>query len=113
MSDISVSNKCIICGEWLFRSQILGRPHRCPPSWWCWISDPAYGYERDDGRTIYSQDAKDAATEFIARWDANGDYVCIGGDVIQVSVVRPGDPDSVQVFDVRGEMVPCYRAEAA
>lgn len=105
-----MSNKCSICGEYTFRSQMLGRPHKCPPAWWCWISDPDYDMERDDGKTIYNLHADDAATEYIARWDAQGDYVCIGGDELLVSVAPVRDPDAVQSFRVRGEMVPEYHA---
>jgi len=103
-----MADQCSICGTYLWRS--MGRPHKCPPAWWCWISDPDYGMERDDGMTIYNLHPDSAAEEYMARWDAEGDYVCIGGDEVQVSVAPRGDPDAVQVFTVRGEMVPEYCA---
>ena len=105
-----MSDQCPICGSYTFGSQFLGKPHRCPPAWWCWISDPDYDMERDDGMRIYNTHADDAATEYMERWDAEGDYVCIGGDEMQVSVAPVGDPDTVSVFKVRGEMIPEYEA---
>ena len=105
-----MSDKCPICGEYTFRSEIFGRPHKCPPAWWCWVSDPDYGMERDEGMTIYNLHPDDAATKYVARWDTEGDYVCIGGDEIQVSVAPLHAPDAVQTFRVRGEMVPEYYA---
>ena len=105
-----MSDKCSICGKWMFRSQILGKPHKCPPAWWCWLSDPDYDEHRDDGRAIYQMHADDAATEYVEDWDAGGDYTCIGGDEVQVSVASLAEHDSVSVFMVRGEMVPEYYA---
>ena len=103
-----MSDQCSICGQYLWRS--MGRPHKCPPAWWCWVSDPDYGMERDDGMVVYGVNPDGAAEEFMQRWDVGGDYVCIGGDEMQVSVVPMSDLDAVQVFVVRGEMVPEYYA---
>lgn len=105
------SDRCPICGGWLFKSEIWGKPHRCPPAWLCWISDTSYGYEREDAKTIYSDEPIDAAKEFVVLWDAEGDYICVGGDRIRVSVESVLHPGQVRVFLVRGEMVPEYWAE--
>lgn len=102
-----MSDKCPICGEWLF---LNFKRHKCPPAWWCWISDPDWGMDQDDGTTIYAIRPSEAVLEYIEKWDAGGDYVCVGGDEMQVSVANIIDPDDVQVFTVRGEMVPEYYA---
>jgi hypothetical protein len=65
---------------------------------------------REDGRKVYNLYPDGAATEYIERWDSEGDYVCIGGDEMQVSVALMSDPDAVQVFMIRGEMIPEYYA---
>ena len=105
------TGRCSICGKFKFehRSFLTGQ-HRCPPGWWCWISDEGWDYEEEDGRAVYAIRAKYAAAEFIERWDNGGDYVCIGGDEMEVSVKPLGGGD-VQVFKVTGEMVPEYWAE--
>ncbi len=104
-----MSRRCSICGDWLFRSQIFGKSHKCPPSWWCWISDLGWDYDRDDdGSVVYNLDRSEAAKEFIGRWDADGDYPCVGGEEVQVSVARITELDDVEVFYVRGAMVPEY-----
>ena len=105
-----MSDKCSICGVYTWR-EFDGGPHKCPPAWWCWISDPDYDMKRNEGSKIYDLHAEDAATEYIERWDAEGDYVCIGGDDMQVSVARLTAPDDASTFIVSGEMVPEYRAE--
>ena len=107
-----MDDKCSICGDYAWKSVLSGKPHKCLPAWWCWISDPDYDMmERDDGETIHALHADDAAIKYMADYDVHGDYICIGGDEIQVSVAPTLNPDSVQIFRVRGEMVPEYWAE--
>lgn len=103
-------DRCPNCDEFMFDSIYTGRPHRCPPAWWCWISGDDYDYAEEDGRKIHSNDAANAAEEYIERWDSDGDYVCIGGDEIQVTVRSVLDPSKTYTFTVHGEMVPVYSA---
>lgn len=100
-------DRCSRCGGFIFE----WKTHRCPPAWWCWLSEPTWDYRYEDGRAIYDADPGDAAAMYIERWDNDGDYVCIGGDEMEVSVHPIGNPDDVTVFVVSGEMVPEYHAE--
>ena len=100
-------DRCSVCGEFIFE----WKKHKCKPAWWCWISDGDWDYEEEDGKRVHAVDAKDAATEYIEQWDNGGDYVCIGGNDIVVSVKPIGEDDNVQTFTVHGEMVPEYYAE--
>jgi hypothetical protein len=98
---------CPICGEFKFD----WKRHRCEPGWWCWISDPEWDMERDDGQRIFAHDAQEAAEKYIEAWD-NGDYVCIGGQemIVSVDAISGESAGQVHVFSVHGEMIPHYHA---
>ena len=101
-------NRCSICGALLWN--IVG--HHCPPEYWCWVSDPDYDMEKEEGMRIWCYGGPDqAAAEYVERWESEGDYICIGGDTIRVSVVDGGEPTEIYVFDVTGETMPQYHAE--
>ena len=104
-------DKCTVCGGYMFPTS-AGGPHRCPPAWWVWISDPNYDYDRDDGAKIHSYHADHAAQEFAERYDSGADYIFAGagGDGIQVSVVPFTELDKVEVFTVFAKQTVEYTA---
>jgi len=96
---------CKTCGEPIFS----WKRHTCPPSWLCWFSGEHDDDCPEDGHTVYASSARTAAEKFAEWWDSQGDYTCIGGEVVQVTVRNPTTMEE-ETFLVRGEMNPVYTA---
>ena len=92
---------CDKCDRFMFRSD----EHKCSPVWEVLIDDY---HGDDDGMTVYAFDAEEAAEVAVKRWDAQGDYICIGGEEITVRVI--GADKSVKTFVVTGQSSPSYYA---
>jgi hypothetical protein len=87
---------CPICGKWKFFGQ-----HTCPPVWYVRFSE----HDGSDEQTIYADDPKAAAADFVA---VNSD--CESSDEQTVTVRRPGE-EKHQTFTVYRELVPSYSAQ--
>jgi len=79
--------------------------HKCPPLFEVLIKDY---HGDDDGMQVNAYDAEEAAEKAIEDWDAEGDYTCIGGEEINVTV--KSSDGSVKKFVVTGESCPSYHA---
>lgn len=79
--------------------------HKCPPTWEVFVEDY---HGDDDGIEVCAHDAEEAAEKAIEEWDAQGDYTCIGGEEITVTV--KGSDGSIKKFYVTGRSSPSYYA---
>lgn len=95
---------CNTCGAPMYD----WRRHTCLPAWLCWISD-GRGYTPEDGKLMYTSSPETAAEEYAEWHDSQGDYTCIGGDDLQITV-RCVTTGQETVFKVTGEQVPAYTA---
>ena len=97
---------CKTCGQAIFS----WKPHICPPRWLCWFSGEHDDDEPEDGHYMYSPSASTAAEEYAEWYDNQGDYTCIGGEDVQVTVRNPETMEE-ETFIVRGDMTPSYHAD--
>jgi hypothetical protein len=95
------NNFCDKCDAFLYSTNI----HSCSPAWEVLIDDY---HGDDDGMIVYAYDAETAAEIAVQKWDAQGDYICVGGEEITVRVI--GADKSVKKFVVTGQSTPSYYA---
>jgi len=94
-------DRCETCKELM----IDPGTHECNPRWTVHEED-----NPDSAAEVYAIDASDAAEQWAARHDDEGDYdIC--GEGAEYVVVVEGPNTEIFRFKVTGEMIPSYYAE--
>lgn len=99
--------ECKVCHEWgWFNSKFMA--HECKPAWECRADDGDDAY----WTTIYARDGEQAAEKFAQHYDYNGaEYSICGGEEQPIMLVRQVGSETIERWQVFGEMAPSYRAE--
>jgi hypothetical protein len=104
MKDLGNYARCEICGKYGWTGV-----HKCPPIWTCFEIDE---YGTGSKRTIYARDAEEAAGEYAAKEDCeSADYTFLHGGG-KVGLFRQDDPGDILIYEVTGQLIPEYSAEA-
>ena len=104
------SYRCPICNNFDM-SDITGKPHRCPPAWRVWISDPGWNDSPEEGKVIRAPHIRSAVEIFAELHDNNGDYDIINGHELRISAAPEDNWSQVETYVVEGQMVPEYFAK--
>lgn len=93
-----MSNWCPKCKDYMFSFE----NHRCPPLWKTNVED----YEDDEWVDLYASTPKDAAVKRAEQLDA-GEYDLLKGNTM---TVRVQTENGIEIYEVRGDLVPEYHA---
>ena len=103
---MAITGYCPECNEPMYD----WRRHRCPDKWLCWESGGLFDESPEDGaHHIYAASAETAAEKYAEWSDNQGDYVCIGGETLQITV-RHVETRKEETFTVSAELLPTYAA---
>ena len=84
--------------------------HECPPKWYAMDADEGDPEDIVDCPPFYAIDDEQAAIAYVNRTDDEG--YCAQGHTIVVLVAPFSDPTQITKWDVTGELVREYDAEA-
>lgn len=101
--------RCPICREhgW-FGNRIMGE-HACKPIWEC---QPEWHKEPEDWTAVHATDAEAAAEKYAERYDQDGEYNIVSGNLRSDVIIRTRKPggDVFERWAIEAETVPTYRA---